>query len=326
MNINTINNLCDKFVIALDKYNNNLLGNVPEIENFKIFISVSNRTFYFKLIKNRDNLYQIQCLNTYKILILKEDGNVFFEEYFQLKDLQSSLFYIVYDEISISLFPYYKPENIVTFNEGLSIKNINEDFTDIEQTIFEYETIDYSNILFLSNTSYLYPGIKIVETKSIKDFFYNILTVYQNMPEYLFVCFGKPLFPLDYYINQKHWCLIDRYFNIGNLKTYKRNVDLSCINNIDLIPAANDDWLEIDSIINNIPKISSTQMIWNKIINADLNSNIYFSSISTYILSSEIIKKNSFKYYNDIYLLLERASDVHIHNLMIYALYTIFFV
>jgi hypothetical protein len=325
MNINTINKLCDRFVIMLDKFNNNLIGNINEIENLKIFISVPTHTFYFKLIKNRENIYQIQCLNTFKILILKEDGNVFFEEYFQLKDLQTSLFYCVYDEISISLFPFNNPNHILYFNECLSLKNIDQDFLETDQTIFEYEPIDYSNILFLSNTSNLYSGINVVETKTIKDFFYNILTIYKNIPEYLFISFGKPLFPLDYYLTQEHWGFIDRYFNMNNLKTYKRKVDLTDINNIDLLPKTTEEWLEIDSILNTIPKISSTQMIWHKIINADVNSNIYFSSISTYILKGESIKKHPYKYYNDIYLLLERSNDVQIHNLMIYALYTIFF-
>jgi hypothetical protein len=97
------------------------------------------------------------------------------------------------------------------------------------------------------------------------------------------------------------------------------------MNTIDILPTDSSEWLEIDSVINSIPKISSTQMIWHKIINGDLDSNIYFSSISTYILTSNSIKKHSFKYYNDIYLLLERSNDIQIHNLMIYALYTIFF-
>jgi len=325
MNINTINKLCDKYVIMIDKFNNSVIGNITEIENMKIFISVPTHTFYFKLIKNRENIYQIQCLHTFKLLTVKDDDNVFFEEYFELKDLQSSLFYCVYDDISVSLFPFIKPTTILSFNNRLCIKNIEEDFLEEDQTIFEYESIDYSNILFLSNTPNIFSGIKVVETKTVKDLFYKILTIYQNIPEYLFISFGKPLFPLDYYISQKNWVFIDRYFNINNLKTYKRKINLSNMNTIDILPTDSSEWLEIDSVINSIPKISSTQMIWHKIINGDLDSNIYFSSISTYILTSDSIKKHSFKYYNDIYLLLERSNDIQIHNLMIYALYTIFF-
>jgi hypothetical protein len=325
MNINTINKLCDRYVIMLDKFNNNLIGNIDEIENLKIFISVPTHTFHFKLIKNRDNIYQIQCLNTFKILTIKDDENVFFEEYFELTDLQSSFFYCIYDEINVSLFSFSKPNYILCFNQRLCIKNIDIDFLENDQTIFEYESIDYNNILFLCNRSNLFSGIKVVETKTIKDFFYNILNIYKNVPEYLFLCFGKPLFPLDYYISQKHWVYIDRYFDINNMKTYKRRVNLSDINNIDIIPSDNNDWLEIDSISSSIPKISSTQMIWQKIINGNFDNNVYFCSTSTYILRGESIKKHSFKYYNDIYLLLDRSNDIQIHNLMIYALYTIFF-
>ena len=325
MNINKISELCDRFVILIDKSNNSLIGNVQEIDNPKFFISVPTHTFYFKLVKNGKNTYQIQCLNTFKILIVKPDGSVFFEEYFVLKDLESSLFYCVYDDISISLFPSTRPDSILYFNDRLSLKKLDIEFNEDDQTIFEYEQIDYSNLLVLSNMANIYDGIKIVENKSIKDFFYNILNLYHNVPDHLIVCFGKPLFPLDYYIEKEHWGFIDRYFNMANLKTYKRIVDLSNINSIEMITHNNEEWLEIDSIMNNIPKISSTQMIWHKIINADINNNVYFSSISTFILKGYLIKKRQFKYYNDIYLLLERSNDVKIHNLIIYALYTIFF-
>jgi hypothetical protein len=325
MNINKISELCDRFVILIDKSNNSLIGNVQEIDNPKFFISVPTHTFYFKLVKNGKNTYQIQCLNTFKILIVKPDGSVFFEEYFVLKDLESSLFYCVYDDISLSLFPSSRPDSILYFNERLSLKKLDIEFNEDDQTIFEYEQIDYSNLVVLSNMSNIYDGIKIVENKSIKDFFYNILNLYHNVPDHLIVCFGKPLFPLDYYIEKEHWGFIDRYFNMANLETYKRIVDLSNINSIEMITSNNQEWLEIDSIMNNIPKLSSTQMIWLKIINADINNNVYFSSISTFILKGSLIKKRQFKYYNDIYLLLERSNDIKIHNLIIYALYTIFF-
>jgi hypothetical protein len=325
MNINKISELCDRFVILIDKSNNSLIGNVQEIDNPKFFISVPTHTFYFKLVKNGKNTYQIQCLNTFKILIVKPDGSVFFEEYFVLKDLESSLFYCVYDDISLSLFPSSRPDSILYFNERLSLKKLDIEFSEDDQTIFEYEQIDYSNLLVLSNMSNIYEGIKIVENKSIKDFFYNVLNLYHNVPDHLIVCFGKPLFPLDYYIEKEHWGFIDRYFNMANLQTYKRIVDLSNINSIEMITSNNEEWLEIDSIMNNIPKLSSTQMIWHKIIDADINNNVYFSSISTFILKGSLIKKRQFKYYNDIYLLLERSNDIKIHNLIIYALYTIFF-
>ena len=66
-------------------------------------------------------------------------------------------------------------------------------------------------------------------------------------------------------------------------------------------------------------------MIWHKILNADINSRVYFSSLTTFILKGDTIKSRPFKYYNDLYLLLERTNDIKIHNLIIYGLYTIFF-
>lgn len=325
MNISTINELCDKFVIMIDKNNNSLLGNVSKLENPKIFISLPNHTFYFKLVKNSVNTYQIQCLNTFKILVVRPDGSVFFEEYFQLKDLQQSLFYGVYDEISISLFSIAKKDTILYFNDRLSVKNIHETFSEDDQTIFEYEQIDYSNIMALTSQPAIFEGLKIVDTKNIKELFYNILNIYHNLPDSLFISFGKPLFPLDYYIQNEHWCFIDRYFNMSNLKTHKRQVDLGILTDLEMIPSNETDWLEVDSITNNIPKLSATQMIWHKILNADLNGRVYFSTLNTFFLKGSMIKLRPFKYYNDIYLLLERTTDIKIHNLIIYGLYTIFF-
>ena len=325
MNIAKINELCDKFVILIDKNNNNLRGNVAKLENPKIFISLPNHTFYFKLVKNSENTYQVQCLNTFKILVVRPDGSVFFEEYFQLKDLQQSLFYGVYDDISISLFSLAKKDTILYFNGRLSLKGIDESFSQEDQTIFEYEEIDYSNTWALTNQPAIFDGLKIIDSQNIKELFYNILNIYHNLPDNLFISFGKPLFPLDYYILNEQWCFIDRCFSMNNLKTYKRQVDLGVLTDLEMFPSNENDWLEVDSISNNIPKLSATQMIWHKILNADINSRVYFSSLTTFILKGDTIKSRPFKYYNDIYLLLERTNDIKIHNLIIYGLYTIFF-
>ena len=325
MNIGRITELCEKYIILIDTNHNNLLENVKELTNPQISISIPNHIFHFKLVKNDTNVYQIQCLNTFKILVVNNDGSVFFEEFFQLKNIQPSLFYVVYDSISISLFSLVKKNTILYFNDRLSLKNIDETFSDDDQTIFEYDQIDYSQLLVITNKPSAYSGIRTIETNNIKELFYNILNIYHNIPEQLIISLGNRLFPLDYYIENENWIFIDRYFNMNNFKTYKRKLNLDELNKIETIPSDETSWLEIDSVVNNIPKISATQMIWHKIINGDINNRIYFSSLSTFSVKGSVIKNRSFKYFNDIYLLLDKSNDIKIHNLLFYALYTIFF-
>jgi hypothetical protein len=325
MNIGKITELCEKYIIIIDPNQNNLLENINELSNPKFSISIPNYTFHFKLVKNEKNIYQVQCLNTFKILVVKEDGSVYFEEYLQLKKIQPSLFYVVYDSISISLFSLARSNTILYFNERLSLKSMDEPFSNDDQTIFEYEQIDYSNLVVITNQPSLYLGIRIMETNNIKELFYNILNIYHNTPEQLLISLGNRLFPLDYYIENENWIFVDRYFNINNLKTYKRKLNLDELNTIEIIPSDENSWLEIDSVVNNIPKISSTQMIWHKIINGNVNNPVYFSTLTTFSVRGSVIKSRPFKYFNDIYLLLDKSNDVKIHNLLIYALYTIFF-
>jgi len=99
MNVNKLNELCDKFIILIDKNSNNLTGGVSEINHPKIMIHLPGQTYSFKLVRIKQNVYQIQCLSSYKILTVLENGNVFFDEYFQLKNLNASLFFLVYDSI-----------------------------------------------------------------------------------------------------------------------------------------------------------------------------------------------------------------------------------
>lgn len=326
MNVNKLNELCDKFVILIDKNSNNLTSGVSEINHPKIMIHLPGQTYSFKLVRMKQNVYQIQCLSSYKILTVLENGNVFFDEYFQLKNLNASLFFVVYDSISISLFPLIKPNTVLIFNEGLSIKSINDTFANDDQTIFEYESLDYSSLQVLAVQPAPFPSINVIKISSVKDLFYNILNIYNKPPSQLMVCLANDaLFPLDYYIENENWMFIDRYFSLNNLKTYKRKLENKDLILTEMIPMSSDNWLEIDPIINMIPKLSSTQMIWQKIIKAEFNLPVYFSTLSTFIIQGDIIKKRSFKYYNDIHLLLERTTDEKIHNLIRFSLYTIFF-
>ena len=107
MNIEKINSLCKSYIIALDQERNSLKANIPKISNGKIFVSMPNNEhqFNFKIVWHKPGIAQIQCLSSYKILTMNKENQVFFEEYFLLNDLTVSLFHVIYDEISVCLFP-----------------------------------------------------------------------------------------------------------------------------------------------------------------------------------------------------------------------------
>ncbi len=327
MNISKLNELCDKFVIMMDKTANNLAGGISEIAHPKIMIHVpSGQTFTFKLVKMKTHVYQVQCLSSYKILTVLDNGNVFFEEYFQLKNLNASLFFVAYDSISISLFPLSKPDNILIFNEGLSLKSIHAEFGDNDQTIFEYGHIEYGSLQIIANQPTFFQNLNVMKISNVKELFYSILNLYQRMPDQVLICMANnPMFPLDFYIENENWMFIDRYFDLRTSKTFKRKLENTDLTSTEMMPLSPEQWLEIESISNLIPKANSTQMIWHKIIKAELHLPVYFSTLSTFIIQGQNIKKRSFKYYNDIHLLLERTTDEKIHNLIKLALYTIFF-
>jgi hypothetical protein len=303
---------------------------VPRLENGRIFISTpaNGHRFNFKIIWNKPGLAQIQCLSSFKLMTVNSNKEVYFEEYFKLNDLSVSLFYVVYDEISLCVFPFRFPNLLLTYNEGLYFKSIdNNSISPEEQTIFEYDQLEYSGFQIITNQpSANYPGIQVVKVETMKEAFHSIVSNFYNLPDKILLCLsGRLMFPLDFYVDNENWCFVDRKFSLPSIKTYKRNVDLGHLAELEFLPKSEDEWIEIKSISDEIPKLGDTQMIWDKLINSQISGDIYFSSLGTYIVTSSQLTKKNANYYNKIYNLLEKTKDPRIQKLIEYALMTIFF-
>ena len=179
MNIDKINNLCQSYIIALDPERNSLRGNVPVINNGRIFVSMPNNShrFNFKIVWHKPGIAQIQCLSSFKLLTINKNNEVYFEEYFKLADLNISLFYVIYDEIAVCLFPVRDPNLILIYAEGLYFKSLETPFETEEQTIFEYDLIDYSFIHVITNQPMLdLSGVQMIRVDNIRECLLNIIT------------------------------------------------------------------------------------------------------------------------------------------------------
>lgn len=328
MNIDKINNLCQSYIIALDPERNSLRGNVPVINNGRIFVSMPNNShrFNFKIVWHKPGIAQIQCLSSFKLLTINKNNEVYFEEYFKLADLNISLFYVIYDEIAVCLFPVRDPNLILIYAEGLYFKSLETPFETEEQTIFEYDLIDYSCIHVITNQPMLdLSGVQMIRVDNIRECLLNIITNYYNLPEKILICLGKLMFPIDFYIENESWCLVDRKFSMPSMRTYKRKLDINNLADLEFISENEADWVEIKSIADEIPPLHNTQMVWDKLISSQISNTIYYSSLNTYIITRSQIQSKNANYYNKIIGLLEKSKDPKVHKLIEYALMTIFF-
>ena len=136
--------LCDNYTINIDRNNNNLMHqNFDVLVNPVIIIETAFHTFKFKLLYKDKNkkCFQIQCLDSLKILIFNSEGKLFFDDYFNINssNINNSIFYGVYDNIAICFFLSSDPNLILCFNQKLYLKSIIDEFKDEDQTIFLYE-------------------------------------------------------------------------------------------------------------------------------------------------------------------------------------------
>ena len=329
MNIDKIKKLGNDFIIAIDIEKNSLLSNVPILKNGRIFVSKpgNGHRFDFKIIWHKKGIAQIQCLSSYKLMTINQKNEVYFEEYFKLNDLSVSLFYVVYDEISLCVFPFRFPNFLLTYNEGLYFRSTDHNnISPEEQTIFEYDQIQYDDLQIITNQNNLvYDGIEIIHVTSIKEAIHSIVINYYNLREKILLCFGKLMFPMDFYLDQENWCFVDRKFSFPKMRTYKRDIELGNLTDLEFLPTDDREWMEIKSIADEIPKLVDTQMIWDKLISNNISGDIYYSSLGTYIVTSEQIRKKNVNYYNKIYNLLDKTKEPRIYKLIEYALMTIFF-
>jgi hypothetical protein len=323
LSIDLIKELNKKFIIDIDIENCNLNNRIKISKYSQIKIVNDNKEFNFKIIFKENNTVQLQCLSSFKILMMMDDNSIFFEEFLKINETKSSLFQIVYDEYTVCLFPLHTPNTIICFNERLFIKPLNTIFDKNDQTIFQYEPIMFDNIIVITNS--YQTNFKTYKITNIKELFYTLLTNYSNISDNVLISFGDTIFPTEFYIKQETWTYIDR--KIENNQCFFRtpNKKIS-LYDIEILPD-NNEWIIGDkNTIQLLPKLSDLNLLWYRFISEKTDIPIYFSSSNTYIISKEMIYRHSPEYYNKIYVLLERVSDKKIEYLFQIAIFSIFFV
>jgi hypothetical protein len=323
LNIEFIKELNKKFIIDIDTEMCNL-NNRSTISIFsQISIHNNDNDFFFKLIFKENNVVQLQCLSSFKILMIMEDKTIFFEEFLKINETKWTLFEIVYDEYSISLFPLHMPNTILCFNDKLFIKPLHTIFDKNDQTIFPFEPIINTNVILITNS--LQTNLKTLKISNIKELFYTILTNYSNLQNSILISFGNTVFPVEFYIKQETWTYIDR--KIENNECFHRNLMKQIsLYDIDILP--NDtEWVNGDkNTMLSLPKSSDLNLLWYRFVSEKTDIPKYFSSSNTYIISRDMVFKHAPEYYNKIYVLLDKVTDKKIEYLFQIALFSIFFV
>lgn len=323
LNIDFIKELNKKYIVDIDTEMCNLNNSIKISNSTQIALNNNNTDFYFKLIFKEHNIVQLQCLSSFKILMIMEDNTIFFEEFLKINEIKSTLFQIVYDECSICLFPLHISNTILCFNERLLIKSINSLFGKNDQTIFPYEPIANDNLIIITNN--LQTNFKTLKISNIKELFYAILTNYSNLVENILISFGNTIFPIEFYIKQEMWTYIDR--KIENNECFHRSANKQLnLYEIDIVPNDNE-WINGDkNTMLLLPKISDFNLLWFRFVSDKTDIPKYFSSSNTYIISRDMIYKHPIEYYNKIYVLLDKVSDKKIEYLFQIAIFSIFFV
>jgi len=337
LNTQQIFKLCDNYIIDIDRNNNNLMQPKSEyLINPIIVIETNIHTFKFKLIYKdvNKNTFQIQCLDTFKILILNSHGKLFFEDYFNIgvSNINNSIFYGVYDNIAISFFLSSDTNLILCFNEKLNLKSIHDEFTDRDQTIFLYEEYIYQLKILITEPQFINIDSQqyIVKISNIKGVFDFISKNYSNLPEKIFIQLNQSTIPFDFFYEKDMYTFLDRRFDLNTHSIHRRIYKYNSILDIEqFCQNTETDYFDTNSCQNAeqlLPKHDEIIIIWTKLINSEIPTPIYFNSTGVYLISKELILNKPLAYYNKILTLLERKSDQKIFNLFQFSLYTIFFV
>lgn len=328
MNIEKIKKLCDSYVIHLDTDNLNVNGKMNKLINYKFEIEMPNHTFEFKLHFRNDYIVQIQCLSSFKILTVK-NGGIFFEEYFQSNNSEGTFFHIVYDDMAVCLFPLTMPNSILTFENSLGIKSLDDEFGEDDQTIFRYEPIDYKNLsIYLGQNPTFFHDLTVISTPTIMSLFEKIVENYHSLTDQIFICLGKPVFPLDFYLQKESWSFIDRELLLNGLKVRRRKVDLkgTPIHEIEMIPENSEEWHSPESFASQLIKEQNCIVLWNKLVNKNVSAPVYFTTLDAYMITKEQVHSHSQNYYKRICSTLTKTEDQKLHYLFQIALFSIFFV
>ena len=278
--------------------------------------------------------FQIQCLDSFKILLLNNEGKLFFDDYFNINssNVNNSIFCGVYDNIAICFFLLTDTNLILCFNQKLYLKSIDGEFTDKDQTIFLYE--EYQNNLKIIINEPKLINIDhqqyMQKIENVKGVFEYISKNYNNLPEKIFIQLNQFPIPFDFFYEKNIVTFLDRSYDLNARCIYRRIYKYDSI--LDLDPFCQNtetDYFDTGSSQSTdqlLPKNDEIIIIWTKLINSEIPSPIYFNSAGIYMVSKELILKKPVSYYNKILTLLERKSDQKIFNLFQFSIYTIFFI
>jgi len=322
MELSLLEPLCDKYVVNIDKSNNNLAGNIEHIYFPKITVPTANHTFEFKIIWADDSgkRGKIQCLSSFKYLTVRNDYEIFFD-YADAKNV----FDIVYDDCALSVF--YK-DRILVFDQGIRLVPFNDrSFTETEQTIFRLHTINYGDkIKILSKGEYnpvIYQSYQ--QINDIRDLFYYIMSEYENLPTLIYLELnGKINIPIDYYIQQTNWSILDKRVDISTLTLENRIIGGHWIE-IEDIFGDESEWKKGISLTNVIPNPQNIKMLFTKLLNINTTEPVYYANNGAYIFSREQIGKRPRSYYSNIYTLLTKSQDAKTKKIVEISLERIFY-
>jgi hypothetical protein len=337
INTQQIFKLCDNFTIDIDRNDNNLMQ--PKFEfliNPIIIIETLVHTFRFKLIYKDLNkkTFQIQCIDSFKILLLNNEGKLFFDDYFNINssNINNSIFYGVYDNIAICFFLSTDTNLILCFNEKLYLKSIDDEFTEKDQTIFLYEEYKYNLKIIINEPKYINIDHQqyIHKIENVKGVFEFISKNYNNLPEKIFIQLNQFPIPFDFFYEKNIDTFLDRSFDLNARCIYRRAYKYESILDLNQFCQNTEidyfDTSASQSADQLLPKNDEIIIIWTKLINSEIPSPIYFNSAGIYMVSKELIQNKPISYYNKILTLLERKSDQKIFNLFQFSIYTIFFI
>ena len=156
-----IEKLCENQVILIDKDINNQTDKLSPIRNKYFSISNGEIEFNFQIIPySIDGVYQIKCLSTHKYMILDDEQNLFFIEFYKLNksNVKNTLFKGIYDKYAICFFPLNHLNLILTYRGKLILKNVETQFVNDEQTIYFYRTLLFNE-----------PDLTIITKKTLEN-------------------------------------------------------------------------------------------------------------------------------------------------------------
>ena len=163
--------------------------------------------------------------------------------------------------------------------------------------------------------------------ENLSQLFYILLSEYDYLADHLLISLdGKAVFPVDYYLDNKDWCYVDRKYDITSGTYYKRKGFASALAQIQSLPPSQDWVADVKTEIHPpLPKQSSMLLVLHKILCIGSSEPVMYSSFHTYCVSKERIRKRPKSFYNTIYTLLQKNTDEKVHTFMKMMLFTIFY-